>query len=149
MFSVCLMFKPCLKVHWHLRLVELLRLSLCGWWWFFLVLKNRNSSEMNFVSIFAARKPSLRQGNIFRSACHSGHSGEEVCIQGGGICLQGGGLGRPPPPRIRKAGGTHPTGMLSCLWLRLWFLFTPKKRIAFVHTIVIAIVQLITDVNGR
>ena len=60
------------------------------------------------------------------------------CIRGGGVCLQGqsesggwgfcilaglprdfcirtdGGLGRSPTPETRKAGGTHPTGMLSC-----------------------------------
>ena len=53
----------------------------------------------------------------------------------GGVCLQVGlhrgasayrgdlypgvsasrGLCRPPPPRTRKVGGTHPTGMLSCV----------------------------------
>ena len=157
MFRVCLMFKPCLKVHWHLRLVELLRLSLCGWWWFFIVLKNRSSSEMNFVSIFAARKRSLRQGNILRSVCHSVHRGRGRGLPPGGLRLgrstskgalhpegsasrgwsASGGRVHPsgasayrgnwvdPPPQIRKASGTHPTEMLSCLCLWLWFLFTP------------------------
>ena len=118
----------------------------------FLVLKNRNSSETNFVSIFAARKRSLGQGNIFRSVCYSVHrerwsasmrsASMEIYIGGGsargvgGFCIQEGlppgdglhrggvvysgglptgGLGRAPP--IRKAGGTHPTEMLSCLCL--------------------------------
>ena len=36
-----------------------------------------------------------------------------VCLQGR-VCIQGE-LGRPPsPPGTMKAGGTHPTGMLSC-----------------------------------
>ena len=31
-------------------------------------------------------------------------------------CLHRGGLGRPPP-RTRKTGGMHPTGMLSCIMI--------------------------------
>ena len=49
-----------------------------------------------------------------------------VCAQGslptdggGGSLPTRGFLGRPPP-ETRKAGGTHPTGMLSCLKLLLW-----------------------------
>ena len=40
-----------------------------------------------------------------------GSASRRVCIQGG-VCL--GVVGRPPALRIREAGGTHPTGMLSC-----------------------------------
>ena len=36
--------------------------------------------------------------------------------------LHAGGATHPPPPRTRKAGGTHPTGMLSCLAI------FPRKR---------------------
>ena len=39
--------------------------------------------------------------------------GGEVCIQG--VCLQGVGQ----TPRTRKAGGTHPTGMLSLFVTKL------------------------------
>ena len=39
--------------------------------------------------------------------------GEGLCM-GEGVCLcRGGGLGRAPS-KTAKAGGTHPTGMLSC-----------------------------------
>ena len=82
---------------------------------------------------FKARKRSLGQGNIFTSVC------QEFCSQGGAIpaciaggipaCLaaglQGGGLLRGgvcsggclvrPPRMATAAGGTHPTGMHSCL----------------------------------
>ena len=66
----------------------------------------------------------LGQGNIFRSVC------QEFCSQGGStqtLPLPGAGT-PPPPPRSRhspgavhagrygqEAGGTHPTGMHSCL----------------------------------
>ena len=62
--------------------------------------------------------------------------GEGVCLQGGqhpgesasgggaasggGVCLQGGvciGGIRQTPPRTRKTGGMHPTGMLSCIMI--------------------------------
>ena len=36
-----------------------------------------------------------------------------VSVQGKGVSVQGG-VSIGTPPRIRKAGGTHPTGMLSC-----------------------------------
>ena len=56
------------------------------------------------------RKQSLRQGNIFTSICNSVHSGEGLpksprCRPPG--C-------RPPGGYGQQAGGTHPTGMLSC-----------------------------------
>ena len=65
------------------------------------------------VQIIAARKRSLGQGNIFTPVCHSVH--------------KGGSTGQVPPrdqvhPRAvhagrygQQAGGTHPTGMHSCL----------------------------------
>ena len=54
-------------------------------------------------------------GEVGFPPCITGHMGD--CIQGG--LLTGGSalrwLGRPPPTGTRKAGGTHSTGMLSCL----------------------------------
>ena len=71
------------------------------------------------VSIITARKGGLGQGNAFTRVCHSvhGESAYGVCFQIGSASrgdLPTGGLGKPPaPPQTRKAGGTHPTGMLS------------------------------------
>ena len=54
-------------------------------------------------------------GGVGLPVCITGHmtSIQGVCIWGGlhlgGVCLQ--------PPRTRKAGGTHPNGMLSCFML--------------------------------
>ena len=90
------------------------------------------------ICIFTARKLSLGQGNVFRSVCQSfcpqGGWGV-LCmmsltvwlpgpmfllgglypwshVPGGGLC-PGGVSVQIQPPWIRKAGGTHPTGMLS------------------------------------
>ena len=58
---------------------------------------------------------SLSQGVIV----HVGHYPGGLCLRG--LCLgslfRGSLSGGPTetPPRIRKAGGTHPTGMISCL----------------------------------
>ena len=49
-------------------------------------------------------------------ACITGH------IDHGGVLYLGGGgveQTRPPPTRTGKAGGMHPTGMLSCLFISL------------------------------
>ena len=46
------------------------------------------------------------------SATSLGRYGGGVSLPGG-VCIQVV-LGRPPPPGIRKADGTYPTGMLSC-----------------------------------
>ena len=46
------------------------------------------------------------------SSWGGGRSADVSASGGSGICIQGG-LGRPPG--TRKAGGTHPTGILSCL----------------------------------
>ena len=65
-------------------------------------------------------------GGVGFPACITDHMtrgstfGGRVCIKGGGVSLQGGlptgrGLGRPPTGN-GKMGGTHPTGMLSCVW---------------------------------
>ena len=58
-------------------------------------------------------------GSIFlleRSLSLVPSGGEGLCPEGvsvqRGLCLGG---GRETSPRIRKAGGTRPTGMLSCL----------------------------------
>ena len=69
--------------------------------------------------VITARKRSLGQGNIFTGVCDS------FCLQGEGGCLPlgpGGGHTHPQtqtPPRAhphgQQTGGTHPTGMLSCL----------------------------------
>ena len=57
--------------------------------------------------------------------CAGGFMSRSVSVQGGlcpgmslfrGLCLGGISVGRPPG--IRKAGSTHPTGMLSCLQLK-------------------------------
>ena len=92
-------------------------------------------------TVFAARKRSLMQGNIFISVCHSccpqgggggfracitGHMTREVCIQWGSASRGGvyiyERLGRPPPIGYygamgygQQVGGTHSTGMHSCL----------------------------------
>ena len=41
--------------------------------------------------------------------------GEGVCIQRGGGLPTGSGVEQTAPPRFRKAGGTHPTGIASLL----------------------------------
>ena len=43
-----------------------------------------------------------------------------------GVSVQGG-ISVERPPRIRKAGDTHPTGMLSCLFDAITFL--PKLKL--------------------
>ena len=58
------------------------------------------------------RPQHLWEGNVFTSVCHS------FCPQGRGLLP--GGWADPPPNQIlrdtvnERAGGTHPTGMLSC-----------------------------------
>ena len=67
--------------------------------------------------IFTAHKRRSGQAYIFRSVCHSVQRGREpasrwVCLQVGSAS-RGSAYGRAGV-RIRKTGGTHPTGMLSC-----------------------------------
>ena len=88
-----------------------------------------------FCGIVIGPKRSLGQGNVFTGvclstgegvgfpACITGHmtgggrsasGGEGVCIQGeGGLHPEG--VGQTPPTGTRKAAGTHPNGMFSCL----------------------------------
>ena len=81
--------------------------------------------------IVAICKQSLRQGNVFTRVCHSVHRGKGFCLMGSasrwsvssrvclqeGVCLleilHPGDQTEPQPPGIRKADGTHPTGVLS------------------------------------
>ena len=56
--------------------------------------------------IFIARKRSFGQGNMFTGVCLS---------TGGGGAWSRGVPGGDPPPTATAAGGTHPTGMHSCL----------------------------------
>ena len=99
-----------------------------------------------FFDLFTARKRSLGEGNIFRSVC------QEFCPQWGGgeVCLSacwdtlpgpgtspgpgtppGAGTPRDQAPRRaehagrygQRAGGTHPTGMQSCLLVVYIFRF--------------------------
>ena len=60
-------------------------------------------------------------GSAFKMVClqrglHPGglHPGESVSRGSASGGLHPGGLTDLPTPRIRKAGGMHPTGMLSC-----------------------------------
>ena len=66
----------------------------------------RHEGLVSSSTIITARKRSLGQGNIFTSVC------QEFCSGGG--CLVRGGCG-DPPGTATAAGGTHPTGMHSCL----------------------------------
>ena len=91
--------------------------------------------------VVAARKLSLGQGNIFTSVC------QKICSRGGGGsapgrkelhawgrgCLLRGGQGLlpgvggawwRPPGTATAAGGTHPTGMHSCIVVILTILYT-------------------------
>ena len=87
---------------------------------------------MKSDGIFTARKRSLGQGNIFIGVC------QEFCSQGGaphpggcflpeGLPPRGGGAssggvpGGDPAGTATAAGGTHPTGMHSCLGFKFFF----------------------------
>ena len=73
--------------------------------------------------LITARKRSLGQGNIFTPVCHSVHRGD--LVREGGCLVQGvpapgvsgprGGAWWRPPRTATAAGGTHPTGMHSCI----------------------------------
>ena len=77
------------------------------------------SPKFLLFSIFTARKRSLGQGNMFTPVCHSVYRG--VPGPGGG-CLVLGGLVETPPRTATAAGDTHPIGMHSCYFLKM-FLF--------------------------
>ena len=58
---------------------------------------------------------SVQRGSISRGiSVHRGVSVQRKSLFRRGLC-------RKTPPRIRKAGGTHPTEMLSCLFLIVLF----------------------------
>ena len=99
---------------------------------------------MKFSLIFTARKRSLGQGNIFTPVCHSVHGGGGVCLSacwdmppGPGTTPLGPGTPSGPctpqhhaPPSTEHAGrysqcvgGTHPTGLQSCLLKNICLLF--------------------------
>ena len=59
---------------------------------------------MTFGTIITARKRSLGPGNMFTGVCLSTGGGG---VHGPGGCMV--------PPTATAAGGTHPTGMHSCL----------------------------------
>ena len=98
------------------------------------------------VLLLLPRKRGLAQGNIFTGVClfpgggagwlssmhHRSHDQYRgVCLQGV-VCLQvgsaSGELGRTPPHRSRTAGGTHPTGMLSCYCNGFEITFVSEKH---------------------
>ena len=62
---------------------------------------------------------SASRGSVSRGSVSRGSVSREVCLGEGsssrGVCMQvvSGEVGQTPP-RTRKAGGIHPTGMLSC-----------------------------------
>ena len=87
--------------------------------------------------IFAARK--RRQGNVFTGVCQRMEGGglpsmHHKSHDRGGSAYRGVGQ---TPPRTRKAGGMHPTGMLSCFVM--FFASFIRKR----ETSVIMCVSLI------
>ena len=63
----------------------------------------------------------LLTGRVGFPACITGHMTNiqgvgfpiRACITGHMTSIQGGGQNAPSPIRIRKAGGLHPTGILS------------------------------------
>ena len=110
------------------------------------------------AEVITARKRSLGQGNIFTPVCHSVHRGWVVsqhalqvvsqhALQQGGLLLGGclvRGVGVPggdppdqaPPRTAIAAGGTHPTGMHSCLVLiRTFSVVSDKNLVRFINKI--------------
>ena len=80
------------------------------------------------VSFITARKRSLGQGNMLTGVCLftgmvPGSRGRGVCS--GGVPAPEGAWWRPPPRTATAAGGTHLTGMHSCL---LYYWYTVKSQ---------------------
>ena len=77
------------------------------------------------VCTFIARKRSLGQDNIFAPVCHSVHYGGVSASVHVGIRTHPRDQTPPPPGGVHavryghQAGGTHPTGMHSCIVL-IW-----------------------------
>ena len=93
-------------------------------WWMKVEAK---ASFLWCLSFITTTKRSLEQGKIFRSVCHS-FRGEGGLLPGGGGSASRGSWA--DHPGIRKADGTHPTGMLSCLLISfacslIFFTFAP------------------------
>ena len=80
------------------------------------------------------REVCIWRGGLHQQEEGSLHPGREgaatrgrwVCIQGTGLASRRGSVGQIPVSRTGKAGGTHPTGMLSCFvlffgfFLKMW-----------------------------
>ena len=73
--------------------------------------------------LFTARKRSLGQGNMFTGVCLSTGGMHGPGVHGPGVCV----WRRPPPPTATGAGGTHPTGMHSCLKNKTWLSFFQRN----------------------
>ena len=74
----------------------------------------------SFYSLPPTNEVWVKEGNVFAPACDS------FCSRGGGGvpsrgCHEGGYCEGPPPAVGQQAGGTHPTGMHSCLNLLVLF----------------------------
>ena len=101
-----------------------------SWWWplkHIWFVSGRYTSYWNAFLLPPAMK--LGQGNVFTGICDSVNRGVPApggCLVWGGACSRGGWMsgpggvpGRDPPTNpgtVTAAGGTHPTGMLSCFW---------------------------------
>ena len=68
-----------------------------------------------FSQVFVYKGVCL-QGGLFayRVSLHPGGSAYRGSLHSGGDPASRGLVEQMPPPETRKAGGTHPTGMLSC-----------------------------------
>ena len=75
------------------------------------------------VHIITARKRSSGQGNIFAPVCHSVHRGEYLGRYPPGQVQPPSRYTPAPPADGQCEGGTHPTGMHSCLLIQLSILF--------------------------
>ena len=99
---------------------------------------SRYTSSWNECILVTTPPPKLQEGNVFTPVSHSVH--------GGGVCLWVQGATRPttlwadtPPPQIEttiEAGGTHPTGMHSCIFMSI------SSRLVVVSKLVVILPSL-------